>query len=79
MHNKLTFAMLFCILNSANYANEPAPNIDEVADGIYVRLGHHGVGFIDQNIANIGFIIGEQCVAIIDTGGSVDEGSLCHT
>ncbi len=48
-------------------------NLTEVADGFYVHRGVHVE--IDQeghdNIANIGFIIGDDCVAVIDTGGSL--------
>lgn len=48
----------------------------EVARGIYVHQGkpelpdpvNHGA------IANIGFIVGDRCVAVIDTGGNPDEG-----
>ena len=48
-------------------------NLAEIAPGNYVHPGLH-VGFDDPNhddIANIGFIMGEKCVAVIDTGGSV--------
>ncbi|MBI2969871.1 MAG: quinoprotein relay system zinc metallohydrolase 2, partial [Gammaproteobacteria bacterium] len=48
-------------------------DLQEVAEGIYVHQGVH-VGFDDDrrdDIANIGFIVGEKCVAVVDTGGSV--------
>ena len=48
-------------------------SLTEVAEGIFVHYGLH-VGFDHEHhddIANIGFIIGETCVAVIDTGGSV--------
>ena len=45
-----------------------------VASGVYVRPGNHAVVFEADNIANIGFIVGERCVAVIDTGGSYAEG-----
>ena len=48
----------------------------EVAQGIYVHYGAHE--FPDKknhgSIANIGFIIGNKCVAVIDTGGNPSEG-----
>lgn len=55
---------------------ETALSIQEVADGIYVHTGKH-VPFDSpesDDIANIGFIVGEDCVAVIDTGGSVAMG-----
>ncbi|HMM76215.1 MAG TPA: quinoprotein relay system zinc metallohydrolase 2 [Gammaproteobacteria bacterium] len=44
----------------------------EVAPGVYVHHGAHA-GVEDPargDIANIGFVVGERCVAVIDTGGS---------
>ncbi len=54
-------------------AERPAPfAIEEIAPGDFVHLGKmlplSAVGHDD--IANIGFIVGERCVAVIDTGGS---------
>jgi quinoprotein relay system zinc metallohydrolase 2 len=46
----------------------------EIAEGIYVRPGKHAVVFDDEAVANVGFIIGKRCVAVIDTGGSTAEG-----
>jgi len=72
----LTFActLLCCAIQCVSATDNSIAHINEIADGIYVRPGHHGVGFIEHDIANIGFIVGEQCVAVIDTGGSLDEG-----
>ncbi len=47
--------------------------ITEVAPGIYVHPGIH-VGIDNpgrEDIANIGFVVGDRCVAVIDTGGSI--------
>lgn len=49
--------------------------VAEIAPGVFVRPGHHGVVFEAAQIANVGFIIGERCVAVIDTGGSYAEGA----
>ena len=46
----------------------------EIDAGIYVRPGQHKEAFTEENIANVGFIVGEKCVAVIDTGGSFEEG-----
>ena len=49
-------------------------NICEVADGVFLHQGIH-VAFTDpqsDDIANIGFIIGTDCIAVIDTGGSIE-------
>jgi quinoprotein relay system zinc metallohydrolase 2 len=51
-------------------------NITEVAQGNYLHKGVH-VSIDDikhDDIANIGFIVGDKCVAVIDTGGSLDIG-----
>ena len=51
-------------------------NVQEIAPGNFVHLGKH-VTFEDpdhDDIANIGFIAGEKCVAVVDTGGSVTVG-----
>lgn len=56
-------------------------NLQHVVDGIYVHQGVH-VPFDHpqgDDIANIGFIIGDKCIAIIDTGGSVDIGQKLLT
>lgn len=49
--------------------------VEEIAQGVYV---HHGL--VEETtpenqgaIANIGFIVGEEAVAMIDSGGSVEE------
>ena len=48
-------------------------NLTEVADGFYVHKGVHvEIDHEDHaDIPNIGFIVGDDCVAVIDTGGSL--------
>jgi quinoprotein relay system zinc metallohydrolase 2 len=50
--------------------------VTEVATGIYVRQGVHqdATAENDDAIANIGFIVGSDSVAVIDPGGSLGDG-----
>ncbi len=61
---------------SSTASSNPAFNLTEVATGIYVHQGQHlSIEAPDNDdIANIGFIIGDDCIAVIDTGGSVETG-----
>ncbi|QSA98635.1 quinoprotein relay system zinc metallohydrolase 2 [Methylococcus sp. EFPC2] len=51
-------------------------SLQEVAQGVYVHQGVHQLPDSTNHgeIANIGFIVGEKCVAVIDTGGSPAQG-----
>lgn len=46
----------------------------QVAPGVHVRPGHAAVVFESDQIANIGFVVGDRCVAVVDSGGSLAEG-----
>lgn len=61
-------------------ANEPAFQIREVAAGVYVHHGHHETANAANHgdLANIGFIVGDRCVAVIDSGGSVQVGKALY-
>jgi quinoprotein relay system zinc metallohydrolase 2 len=48
-------------------------NVKKIGDGVYVYYGKHESIYEDGNIgdiANLGFIIGDESIAVIDTGGS---------
>ena len=51
-------------------------NLTQISAGVYVHQGKHvELEHADHDdIANIGFIIGDECIAVIDTGGSIDIG-----
>lgn len=51
-------------------------NLHQIKEGIYLHYGSHfAIGTPNEDdIANIGFIVGEQCIAVIDTGGSLKIG-----
>jgi quinoprotein relay system zinc metallohydrolase 2 len=69
-----------CASATAN-AGAAAFNIYQVSPGEFVHLGQQlaldAPGHDD--IANIGFIVGKRCVAVIDTGGSVRIGRALRT
>ena len=82
MHSKIK---IFCYLLLTLVFFEPAFstetnqgfNLTEIAENNYVHFGKH-VSIEDkdnEDIANIGFIVGTNCVAVIDTGGSISIGN----
>jgi quinoprotein relay system zinc metallohydrolase 2 len=67
------FALIFL---TSSYADENY-SVSEVSPGIFYHQGIHEDA-TEENfgaIANVGFIIGERCVAVIDSGGSYLEGT----
>jgi len=63
------------LLNDVANAELPF-NLTQLTPGVFVHLGQQvspeAAGHDD--IANTGFIVGKTCIAVIDTGGSVDVG-----
>ena len=72
----LVLAVLACVCAATARAtdNRTAPLVmQEVAAGIYVHAGAHEEPAEANrgDVATIGFIVGERCVAVIDTGASL--------
>lgn len=69
------FALAWAGLCGASPAIEALP-VEEIAPGVHVHAGHHATwpgargDEVEGDVANLGFVVGERCVAVIDTGGS---------
>ena len=63
---------VFVLLNIASNKASAEIAIEQIAEGVYLHYGvHEQIDFKNKgDIANIGFIVGEESVAVIDTGGS---------
>ena len=71
MRRLMHAAWLLAAAAAAHVAAAPL-HVEQVAPGVYVHIGQHRDfedGY-DGDIANIGFVIGTEAVAVIDTGGS---------
>jgi quinoprotein relay system zinc metallohydrolase 2 len=73
IQSRLALALIVLGAGAATAAEVPEFALEQIAPGVFVHFGQplplDAPGHDD--IANIGFIIGERCVAVIDTGGSV--------
>jgi quinoprotein relay system zinc metallohydrolase 2 len=70
----LALAML-ATATASRAQQQPLP-VSSIADGVFVHTGQTAqmTRENDGAIANVGFIVGEDAVAVIDTGGSLREG-----
>lgn len=77
MRRLLHVAILVFFLPSLAIAEIAPAEVEEVAPGVFVRQGVHAL--VDKNnaggIANIGFVVGAESIAVIDSGGSFLDGA----
>lgn len=64
--------LLLCLQAVAAATDTSAMPVAELAPGIFVHAGVHQEATAENlgSIANVGFIVGQKCIAVIDTGGS---------
>ena len=73
------FVIFYGLMACQAWAGKDLP-VKHVAEGIYVYFGVHELPDKKNHgaIANIGFIVGNTCVAVIDTGGNPEQGRQLH-
>jgi quinoprotein relay system zinc metallohydrolase 2 len=78
MIGRLSVVLALALLGGAtlSQAQQQALPVSEIAPGVFAYAGQTALMTRDNDgaIANVGFVIGESAVAVIDTGGSVREG-----
>lgn len=80
MARRIRLVVMFIVALALSVAPSRAQDrelaVSEIAPGVFVHIGDISLMTRENEgeIANVGFIVGEKAVAVIDTGGSVREG-----
>ncbi|NOT10229.1 MAG: quinoprotein relay system zinc metallohydrolase 2 [Methylococcaceae bacterium] len=72
----MKFLIMVCLILVSQIVTGQGLSIQQPAPGIYVHFGENEMPDTVNHgaIANIGFIVGNRCVAVIDTGGNPEQG-----